>query len=63
MGTVFTKVVKDRPLPRVKVTMEVEGRKARAVTLTSGTCGGRQGRPGLRDSFEIQVSCGGGTHC
>ena len=41
---VHTKVVKDRPLPRVKEMAEVLGRKAWAVTSTSGTCvwgGGR----------------------
>ena len=38
MGMVLTKVVKERPPPRVKVTREVDGRKALAVTCTSGTC-------------------------
>lgn len=37
IGTVFTKVVKDNPLPKVKVMTEVLGRKAFAWTLTSGT--------------------------
>ena len=36
-GTVLTKVVKERPLARVKAMTEVEGRLARAVTHTSGT--------------------------
>lgn len=37
MGTVLTKVVKFRPAPSSKKTREVEGRKALAVTCTSGT--------------------------
>ena len=38
MGTVFTKVVKDRPLPSVKLMTLVLGSSACAVTFTSGTC-------------------------
>lgn len=38
MGTVLTKVVKERPLPRVKLMTLVLGSSACAVTLTSGTC-------------------------
>ena len=33
-----TYVMKDRPLPRVKETTEVEGRKAMEVTCTAGVC-------------------------
>ena len=43
MGTVLTKVVKERPLPRVKLITLVLGSSACAVTLTSGTCGGNPG--------------------
>ena len=38
MGTVLTKVVKERPLPRVKPMTLVLGSSACAVTFTSGTC-------------------------
>ena len=37
MGTVLTKVMKDRPLPSEKPMTDVLGSKAFAVTLTSGT--------------------------
>ena len=40
MGTVLTKVVKERPLPRVKLMTLVLGSSACAVTFTSGTCSG-----------------------
>ena len=38
MGTVLTKVVKERPLPSVKLMTLVLGSSACAVTFTSGTC-------------------------
>ena len=38
MGTVFTKVVNERPLPRVNAITLVLGSSACAVTCTSGTC-------------------------
>ena len=38
MGTVFTKVVKLRPFPRVKEMTLVLGSRAWAVTCTIGTC-------------------------
>lgn len=38
MGTVFTKVMKESPLLRVKPMTEVLGSMAFAFTFTSGTC-------------------------
>lgn len=38
IGTVLTKVVNDRPLPKVKAITLVLGSSACAVTCTSGTC-------------------------
>lgn len=38
MGTVLTKVVKERPLPSVKLMTLVLGSSACAVTFTSDTC-------------------------
>ena len=46
MGTVFTKVVKDRPLPSVKLMTLVLGSSACAVTFTSGTC---------RQNFQVSI--------
>lgn len=43
IGTVLTKVMKERPLPRVNSMIEVLASKAFAFTLTSDTCVSKSG--------------------